>query len=157
MGWCRGWSGWSCESEPRAVSRRHAPRRSAIESATYYYWVIKEHFGVRLFCGITPFRARPTRETLRGLYGRPGDCRGARGPACAFEEVRLGAAAAGRAQEHRADGGAPGPRQRPTDASVPASFGGQGALERRSTAGTGAQPGIPRDAEARCGGGLDRG
>ena len=26
------------------------------------------HFGVELFCGITPLRARPTRETLRGIY-----------------------------------------------------------------------------------------
>jgi DNA invertase Pin-like site-specific DNA recombinase len=28
----------------------------------------KEHSGVELFCGITPLGARPTRETLRGIY-----------------------------------------------------------------------------------------
>jgi hypothetical protein len=28
----------------------------------------KKHFGVELFCGITPLRARPTRETLRGIH-----------------------------------------------------------------------------------------
>ncbi len=52
-----------------------------------YYWVIKEQFVVDLFCGITPFRARPTGEALRGVYRGPGESRGARRPACAFEEL----------------------------------------------------------------------
>src|SRR5438034_10343398 len=47
----------------------------------------KEHFRVELFCGITPLRARPTRETLRGIYRGPGERRGARRPARAFEEL----------------------------------------------------------------------
>ena len=33
-----------------------------------YYWVIKEHSHVELFGGISPLRARPARETLRGIY-----------------------------------------------------------------------------------------
>jgi hypothetical protein len=47
----------------------------------------KEQFDVELFCGITPLRARPTRETLCGIYRGPGDRRGARRPASAFEEL----------------------------------------------------------------------
>jgi hypothetical protein len=37
----------------------------------------KEHSDVELFCGITPLRARSTRETLRGIYRGPGERRGA--------------------------------------------------------------------------------
>src|ERR1039458_1626449 len=59
-----------------------------------YYWVIKEHFGVELFCGITPLCARPTREALRGIYRGPGKRRGARRPAHAFEELLQGTAVA---------------------------------------------------------------
>jgi hypothetical protein len=51
----------------------------------YYYWVINEHFSVELFCGITPLRARPTGEAFRGIYARPGDCRGTRRSTRAFE------------------------------------------------------------------------
>ena len=61
----------------------------------YYYWVIKEHFGIDLFCGITPFCARPTREALRGICRGPGDGRGARRSASAFEELLQRIAAAG--------------------------------------------------------------
>ena len=68
--------------------------------ATYYYWVIKEHLDVELFCGITPLRARPTRETLRGIYRGPGERRGARRPARTFEELLQGIAVARGAQEH---------------------------------------------------------
>jgi hypothetical protein len=96
----------------------------------YYYWVIKEHFGINLFCGIRPFRARPTGEALRGIYGWPGDSRGARRSAGAFEELLQGIAAAWGTQEYRTDGGASGPGQRPADAPVLTPFGGQGALER---------------------------
>jgi hypothetical protein len=53
----------------------------------YYYWVIKEHSDVELFCGNTPLRARPTRETLRGIHRGPGERRGARRPARALEEL----------------------------------------------------------------------
>ena len=59
----------------------------------------KEH-SVELFCGITPFRARPTRETLRGIYRGPGESRGARGPAGAFEGLLQRIAIARRPQEH---------------------------------------------------------
>src|ERR1700683_5071444 len=104
----------------------------------YYYWVIKEHFDVELFCGITPFRARPTRETLRGIYRRPGDRRGARRPAGTFEELLQRIAVARGTQEHRADGGPPGSGEHPTHASVATPFGGAGALEGGGTAGTGA-------------------
>src|SRR5580700_8175773 len=59
-----------------------------------------KHFGVELFCGITPIRARPTRETLRGIYRGPGERRGARRPADTVEELLQGSTVARRAQEH---------------------------------------------------------
>jgi hypothetical protein len=49
-----------------------------------------KHLGVELFCGITPLYARPTRETLRGIYRGLGDGRGARRPARTFEELLQG-------------------------------------------------------------------
>src|SRR6185437_17160451 len=52
--------------------------------------VIKQHSGIELFCGDTPLCARPTRETLRAIYGRPGDSRGASGPARAVEKLLQG-------------------------------------------------------------------
>jgi putative ABC transport system permease protein len=55
-----------------------------------YYWVIKEHSDVELFCGITPLRARPTRETLRGIYKGPGERRGACRPARTLDELLQG-------------------------------------------------------------------
>src|ERR1017187_5874635 len=57
------------------------------QAASWYYWVIKEHFGVELFCGITPLRARPTRKTLRGIHRGPGERRGARRPARTLKEL----------------------------------------------------------------------
>src|SRR5215472_9855601 len=60
----------------------------------------KEHSDVELFCGITPFRARPTRETFRGIYRGPGDRRGARRPAGTFEELLQGIAITRGTQEH---------------------------------------------------------
>lgn len=73
---------------------RDRERLLPLPAVAYYYWVIKEHSGVELFCGITPLRARPTRETLRGICGGPGDRRGTRRPARAFEELLPGPAAA---------------------------------------------------------------
>jgi len=49
-----------------------------------------KHFGVELFCGITPFRARPTRETLRGINRGPGERRGAPRPAHPLAELLQG-------------------------------------------------------------------
>ena len=65
----------------------------------------KGHFSVELFCGITPLRARPTRETLRGIYWGPGERRGACRPTHTAEGLLQGFAVTGRAEEHRADGG----------------------------------------------------
>jgi hypothetical protein len=59
-----------------------------------------EHSDVELFCGITPLRARSTRETLRGIYRGPGDSRGARRPAGTFEELLQRIAIAWGTQEH---------------------------------------------------------
>ena len=115
----------------------------------------KRHSRVELFCGITPFLARPTRKALRGIHGWPGDRRGARRPAGAFEELLQGVAAARGAQEHRADGCAAGSCERGADAPVLASPGGEVALERRSSARASAQPGISPDAAARARGGVD--
>jgi transposase len=70
------------------------------EAMLEYYWVIQEHFDVELFCGITPLRARPTREALRGIYRGPGKRRGARRPARAFEELLQRIAVTGGAKEH---------------------------------------------------------
>src|ERR1700758_1427489 len=91
-----------------------------------------EHFGVELFCGITPLRARPTRETLRGIYRGPGERRGARRPARTFEELLQGIVAAWGTQEHRTHGGPPGTgcQTYAADAPIFASFGGQSAMER---------------------------
>ena len=45
---------------------------------------------VELFCGITPLRARPTRDALRGIYTGPGERRGAPRPARTFDELLQG-------------------------------------------------------------------
>jgi hypothetical protein len=60
----------------------------------------KEHSDVELFCGITPLCARPTTETLRGIYRGPGERRGAPRPAHAFEELLQGIAVARGTQEY---------------------------------------------------------
>ena len=60
----------------------------------------KQHSVVELFCGIPPFRARPTRETLRGIYRGPGESRGARRPADTFEELLQRIAVTRGPQEH---------------------------------------------------------
>src|SRR5215475_9282066 len=114
-----------------------------------------EHFVVELFCGITPLCARPTGETLRGIYRRPGERRGARRPARASEGLLHGVAAARRTKEHRADGGTTRPAPRSGYAPVSAPFGRQGPLERSSTAGSRVSAGIARHAEAWTSGGLD--
>src|ERR1700692_943590 len=89
----------------------------------------KEHSVVELFCGIKPLLARPAGEALHGIYGQPGERRGARRPASAFEELLQGIAAGGRSKKHRADGGTPASGQRSADAPVATSFGGQGTVE----------------------------
>ena len=54
----------------------------------------KNHFDVVLFCGNTPLRARPARETFRGVHRGPGNRRGTRRSARAFEELLQGITAA---------------------------------------------------------------
>jgi hypothetical protein len=83
-----------------AASTECEPSSRRSREPRYYYWVIKEHSDVELFCGITPLRARPTRETLRGIYRGPGDSRGARRPAGTFEELLQGIAVTRGTKEH---------------------------------------------------------
>src|SRR6516164_5918795 len=86
------WSTPPCELRQRLLKSCSAP--------SYYYWVIKEHSDVELFCGITPLCARPTRETFRGIYAGPGNRRGTRRPARAFEKLLQGIAVVGGTQEY---------------------------------------------------------
>src|SRR5215472_1964886 len=116
----------------------------------------KEHYRVELFCGITLLCARPTRETLRGIYRGPGGRRGARRPAHASEGLLQGSAAARRTKKYRADGGATEPAQRSGHTPVFAPLGRQGPVERSSTAGSRASASVARHAETWTGGGLDR-
>ena len=85
---CRGRKkrGWRVLSDPKVpwnqptVPSENEPDPFFQQPASDY-WVIKEHFDVELFCEInTPFRARPTREALRGIYRGPGERRGAPRP-----------------------------------------------------------------------------
>lgn len=50
----------------------------------------KEHAVAELFRGITLVRAMPASETVRGIYGRPGERRGTRGPARASKGLLRG-------------------------------------------------------------------
>src|SRR5215467_6964591 len=65
----------------------------------------KDHLGVELFCGYEAFRARPTRETLCGIYGGPGESRRARRSSDTAEGLLHGTVVIRRAQECRTDGG----------------------------------------------------
>src|SRR5580704_1589205 len=105
----------------------HTPfnlRRTTIVLLCY-----KQQFDVELFCGITPFFARPTTEALRGIYRGPGQRRGTRRPAHTVEELLHGIVVARRTQECRADGCALGSQQRWSHAPVTPPFGGRRAVE----------------------------
>src|ERR1700758_1220227 len=123
----------------------------------YYYWVIKRTFSCRIVLWDHASPRQPTRETLRGIHGWPGDHRGARGPTRAVEGLLQGVAAARGTQEHRTDGGATQPGQCSGDAPVLAPLGGQGSLERPSAAGSRAPASVASHAETGTGGGVDRG
>jgi hypothetical protein len=49
-------------------ANRPAFADSTYTKAHYYYCVINKHFRVELFCGIMPLCARPTTDSLCGIY-----------------------------------------------------------------------------------------
>src|SRR5262249_24822391 len=59
---------------------------SETQRRAYYYCVINKHFDIELFCGQTAC-ARPTRDTLCGIYRGPGQGRRARRPERSSQEL----------------------------------------------------------------------